>query len=145
LAGSLTAFHCDIDLIASLDVIKGTSKITLNTIELELGTASIYSDELKIKQTPRACTFDTMAQRATFDFSTALPAESKAQFKIGFHGKLTSRMMGYYKLTWEQGGKTKTYALTQLAVCKFVDRIDVISSDLSQQAHCSQAYIPVLG
>ena len=132
-------------MIASLDVIKGTSKITLNTNELELGTASIYSDDLKIKQTPSACTFDTTTQRATFSLSKALPAGSKAQFKIEFHGKLTSSMMGYYRSTWEQGGKTKTYALTQLAVCKLVNRVFVISSDLCQQAHCSQAYIPVLG
>jgi aminopeptidase 2 len=128
-----------------LDVIKETSRITLNTFELELGTASIYSDNLKIEQIPSACAFDTTAQRAAFSLPTALPAGSKAQFKIGFHGKLTGNMMGYYKSTWEQDGKTKVYALTQFEASDVTDRVVTMASDLGQLANCSQAGVPVLG
>jgi aminopeptidase 2 len=128
-----------------LDVIKETSRITLNSYELELGTGSIYSDNLKIEQIPSACAFDTTAQRAVFTLPNALPAGSKAKFKIGFHGKLTGNMMGYYKSIWEQDGKTKAYALTQFEVSNVIDHVGTMASDLGQLAHCSQAGVPVLG
>ncbi|KAF8232360.1 hypothetical protein L208DRAFT_1272750 [Tricholoma matsutake] len=97
----------------SLDVLQETSSITLNTSDLELSTASIYSDVLKIEQPQSGESFDTVAERVIYSFPTVLPAGSKAELRIGFGGKLTGGMAGYYKSSWEHEGKTKFYALTQ--------------------------------
>lgn len=74
---------------------------------------SIYSDALKIEQVQSSEFFDTVAERVTYNFPTSLPAGSKAELRIGFGGKLTGGMAGYYKSSWELDGRTKSYALTQ--------------------------------
>jgi aminopeptidase 2 len=74
---------------------------------------TIYSEALKIEQLQSGESFDTVAERVTYSFPTALPAGSKAELRIGFGGKLTGGMAGYYKSSWEHEGKTKFYALTQ--------------------------------
>ncbi|KAG9226085.1 hypothetical protein CCMSSC00406_0004996 [Pleurotus cornucopiae] len=98
---------------AHLDVVKETSKVVLNTAELELGTASVYSDALQKEQFQSDQSFDATQERAVFHFPTPLPAGSKAQFQISFSGPLTGSMTGYYKSSWEEEGKLKYYALTQ--------------------------------
>lgn len=97
----------------SLDVLQETSSIVLNTADLELGKASIYSDALKIEQEQYEESVDTASERITYIFSTVLPAGSKAELKVGFSGKLTGSMTGYYKSMYEVDGKQKAYALTQ--------------------------------
>ncbi|TFK42895.1 peptidase family M1-domain-containing protein [Crucibulum laeve] len=97
----------------SLDVKKETSKIVLNTSDLELGKVSVYSDALKSEQAPISDSFDKSQERIAYELSNTLPAGSKAEIKIRFSGKLTGSMMGYYKSSWEHEGKTKYYALTQ--------------------------------
>jgi len=97
----------------SLDVKKETSTIVLNTAELDLGSASVYSDTLNNGQVQSSHSIDTITERATFHFPSSLPAGSKAQLQIGFRGKLIGSMMGYYKSSWEHEGETKYYALTQ--------------------------------
>ncbi|KAG5645001.1 hypothetical protein DXG03_007278 [Asterophora parasitica] len=97
----------------SLDIQDETTSITLNTSALELGRASIYSDALKIEQDQAGESFDSTSERVTYAFPTALPAGSKAELKVGFSGKLTGSMTGYYKATYEVDGKEKAYALTQ--------------------------------
>ncbi|KAG6813612.1 hypothetical protein H0H92_009229 [Tricholoma furcatifolium] len=97
----------------SLDVKDETSSITLNTASLELGKASLYSDALKTEQEPSGESFNTVSERVTYVFPTAIPAGSKAQLKIGFAGKLTGGMAGYYKSLYEVDGQKKAYALTQ--------------------------------
>lgn len=85
----------------------------LNTAELDLGSASVYSDTLNNGQVQSSHSIDTVTERATFHFPSSLPAGSKAQLQIGFRGKLIGSMMGYYKSSWEHEGETKYYALTQ--------------------------------
>lgn len=60
--------------------------------------------------------FDPVQERITYDVPTTLPAGSKAELKIGFEGKLGGGMVGYYKSSYETGGSTKYYALTQFEV-----------------------------
>jgi aminopeptidase 2 len=76
-------------------------------------TRSIYSYALKIEYLQSDECFDTIAERITYSFPAVLPAGSKAELRIGFGGKLTGGMAGYYRSAWEHGGKTKFYALTQ--------------------------------
>lgn len=104
------------DRYIRLDVKQETSTIVLNTADLDLSNASIYSDALKKEQAHTSLTSDTIAERATLQFATPLPAGSKAQLQIGFQGKLTGSMLGYYRSAWEVEGKTKYYALTQFEV-----------------------------
>ncbi|KAF6764898.1 leucyl aminopeptidase [Ephemerocybe angulata] len=97
----------------SFDVVRDTSTITLNSAQLNLGKVTVYSDALKSEQIPTGQDFDTVQERATFNLSTALPAGSKGEIKIAFSGELTGSMVGYYKSSWEDEGKTRNYALTQ--------------------------------
>jgi aminopeptidase 2 len=55
-------------------------------------------------------------ERAIVHFATPLPADSKACLQVGFQGKLTSSMQGYYKSSWEHEGQKQHYALTQFEV-----------------------------
>ncbi|KAF8969647.1 hypothetical protein BDZ97DRAFT_211457 [Flammula alnicola] len=97
----------------SLDIKAETPKIVLNTSELDLGKASIYSDALKAEQVATFSSFDKAQERTTYQLNDVLPAGSKAELKITFSGKLTGNMLGYYKSSWEHEGKTKNYGLTQ--------------------------------
>ena len=73
----------------------------------------IYSEALRVKYSQSGESFDAVAERITYSFPTTLPAGSKAELHIGFRGKLTGGMAGYYKSSWEHEGTTKFYALTQ--------------------------------
>ncbi|KAJ7343676.1 leucyl aminopeptidase [Mycena albidolilacea] len=97
----------------SLDIHEETSTVELNTNDLDLGTASIYSDVSQSEQLQSGQTIDKDLQRVTFVFPNALPAGSKAQLKVAFNGVLKSSMTGYYMSAWEQDGQTKYYSLTQ--------------------------------
>jgi aminopeptidase 2 len=77
------------------------------------GHRSIHSDALKIEQMQSSETFDTVAERVTYNFPTTFPAGSKAELRVGFGGRLTGGMAGYYKSSWEHDGRTQFYALTQ--------------------------------
>ncbi|KAF9562157.1 leucyl aminopeptidase [Agrocybe pediades] len=96
-----------------LDVKSETSIIVLNTSDLVLGDAFISYNASEPAKITAATSFDKTQERTTFQLPITLPAGSKAQIKIGFSGKLTGSMMGYYKASWEHEGKTKYYALTQ--------------------------------
>jgi aminopeptidase 2 len=96
-----------------LDIKKETSTIVFNTADLELSDVSIYSETLKVQQVQSSRTFEKETERAVVHFANPLPAGSKAQLQVGFQGKLTSSMQGYYKSSWEHEGKQKHYALTQ--------------------------------
>ncbi|KAG1778533.1 hypothetical protein EV702DRAFT_967778 [Suillus placidus] len=96
-----------------LDVKKETSTIVFNSADLKLNDASLYSDELKIKQSDPSPSLDDKAERCVLSFSTPVPAGSKATLSIGFSGELTSAMMGYYKSSFEHDGTKKYYTLTQ--------------------------------
>ncbi|KXN83489.1 Aminopeptidase 2, mitochondrial [Leucoagaricus sp. SymC.cos] len=96
-----------------LNVKKPTSRIVLNTSDLDLGKASLYSDTLKAEQVLGEQTFDKTSERVAYNLGSTLPAGSKASLKVYFKGELTGSMMGYYKSTYEKDGKKKYYALTQ--------------------------------
>jgi hypothetical protein len=71
---------------------------------------------LEVEQIATFLSFDQSQERAIYHFNNALPAGSKAEFRIAYAGKLTANMMGYYKSAWENKGKTEHYALTQFEV-----------------------------
>jgi aminopeptidase 2 len=93
-----------------------TSTLILNAAELDISSASVYSEALQQEQVNSSPTLDASLERVTLNLAQALPAGSKAQLKIPFKAKLTGSMMGYYKSSWDDGGKRKTYTLTQFEV-----------------------------
>lgn len=78
---------------------------------------SVKADLLKEEQAPASQSFDAEAERTTLQFSSSLPAGSKAQLKVTYDAQLTGNMMGYYYSTWEKDGKKQYYTLTQFEVC----------------------------
>ncbi|KAF8803558.1 hypothetical protein BYT27DRAFT_7214560 [Phlegmacium glaucopus] len=100
----------------SLHINAETSMIVFNTSGLELGKATLYSEALKAEQMATFSSFNQTQERALYHLTNALPAGSKAEFKIVYGGKLTGSMMGYYKSAWEKEGRTEHYALTQFEV-----------------------------
>ncbi|KAK7015031.1 aminopeptidase 1 [Favolaschia claudopus] len=97
----------------SLDIHEETSTVELNSNDLVLGQASIYSDASQSLQLQSGQAVDKEQQRVAFTFPKALPAGSKAQLKLAFDGALKSSMRGYYMSAYEEKGETKHYALTQ--------------------------------
>ena len=63
---------------------------------------------------------DDKSGRATVKLAEALPAGSKARFKIVYKGNLLSNMTGYYKSVWDHDGKKDYYSLTQFEVTPVV-------------------------
>jgi aminopeptidase 2 len=98
-----------------LDVKKETSNLVVNASGLEIGSAffSQNSQQGYVMLTP---ILDTTLERATFELKTTLPAGSKAQVRIPFKGKIASSAMGYYRSSWNDDGKKRSYALTQFEV-----------------------------
>ncbi|KAH9477731.1 Aminopeptidase 2 [Psilocybe cubensis] len=97
--------------LASLEVKKDTSTITLNVSRLELRNATILSEEgekpVVVVQT------DEAQERVTYKLDEKLPSGSQTKLKIYFSGKLGGNMMGYLRGSWEYEGSTEFYALTQ--------------------------------
>ncbi|KAJ7109179.1 peptidase family M1-domain-containing protein [Mycena epipterygia] len=96
----------------SLNIHEETSSIELNSNDLDLGNASIYSDVSQSEQLQSGQAIDKDLQRVTFTFPSALPV-GKAQLKVAFNGPLRASMTGYYLSEWKEDGHTKHYALTQ--------------------------------
>ncbi|CAK5277482.1 unnamed protein product [Mycena citricolor] len=97
-----------------LDVRADTTTIELNTNDLQLGTASIFSDEIGLNEPLVEQTLDTSLQRVKYTLPKSLTAGTKAHLKIPFDASaLGNSMTGYYRSAWEESGETKYYALTQ--------------------------------
>ncbi|KAI0340189.1 leucyl aminopeptidase [Trametopsis cervina] len=102
-------------VVAHVEVVKETSKIVLNAAKLQIGGARISSSALKddVVLATSALDFDTENERVSLALPTTLPVGAKVQVRLDFEGGLTGDMMGYYRSTYEDEGKTKYYTLTQ--------------------------------
>lgn len=84
----------------SLEVLEETSKIVFNAADLELDQVSLHSEALKTEQIQIAeQTVDKDQDRVAVTFATPLPANSKAQLRVGFKGPLTGGMTGMHLFT----------------------------------------------
>ncbi|KAI0633686.1 peptidase family M1-domain-containing protein [Trametes polyzona] len=99
---------------AILNIAKQTSKIALNTLDLDLTDVVIYPDATNVQGGLRAMDthLDRVSQRGTFTFPSPLTAGTEARLSIAFSGKLTSNLSGYYRSAGGADGKT-VYSLTQ--------------------------------
>ncbi|CUA72325.1 hypothetical protein RSOLAG22IIIB_00991 [Rhizoctonia solani] len=104
-------------VIVDLDMLEETSKITFNSSELIVHEdgLTITSDALKTEQTQsvKLTGVDQKSERASVQLPTALPKGSKAKLRVGYEGKLTGSMLGYYYSSAQHEGKPRNYTLTQ--------------------------------
>ncbi|KZV81200.1 hypothetical protein EXIGLDRAFT_779983 [Exidia glandulosa HHB12029] len=114
------AVHTDLEKLkftgvvsVDLEVNDDTSKIVLNSLDLDIAPAKLVSDALQGEIATSTASIDKDKGRATFEFAKTLPKGSKARLTLPFVGKLTDSMIGYYISAYEQDGKKKYCALTQ--------------------------------
>ncbi|PVG02822.1 putative AAP1-alanine/arginine aminopeptidase [Serendipita vermifera] len=110
----LEALKFEGHVAVDLDILEETSFIVFNAASLELEQASLHSEALKGEQIQivEQCV-DTDMDRVTVKLHSPLPANSKAQLRLGFKAPLKGEMTGYYFSQTEIDGKKVHYTLTQ--------------------------------
>ena len=102
------------DSPCSLEVQEDTTSIVLNTLELDIKSATISSDGTEVTSSPKI-TYDEPTQRTTFSFDKKLSAGSKAQVDITFIGSLNDKLAGFYRSSYKHpDGTTHYLATTQM-------------------------------
>lgn len=99
------------EVLINLDVVEKSSFITLHTLELELLDYHIIENNETIKPIDISTNEDD--QTTTFKFENEFKTD-KIQLYIKFIGELNDKMAGFYRSTYEQDGKTKYLATTQM-------------------------------
>ncbi|KAJ2992946.1 hypothetical protein NUW54_g7815 [Trametes sanguinea] len=77
-----------------LHIVRGTSKIVFNTLDLELSEVTLHLEghEEVLHESKRE--FDRVAARGIITFSKTLPAGTSARLSITIEGKLIARLQG---------------------------------------------------
>ena len=89
-------------------VIEKTNFITLNSLEIEVQEAKIDGKSVT------DISFDAGKQTVTFKFDDDLTTGSIAKLYIKFTGELNDKMAGFYRASYQEDGKTKYMATTQM-------------------------------
>ena len=94
-----------------LQILKPTSTIVLNSMELEISSASLHANGTTLPS--RSITLDEVAQTATLDFGeTVQPGD--ARLEMTFTGILNDKLLGFYRSEYiSQNGETRYLATTQ--------------------------------
>ena len=96
-----------------VEIVEPVATISLNAIELELGTATLRAGERT--WTSPAATMDDEFETASFTFDDQLPLGS-ATLSLSFSGVLNDQLRGFYRSTFEDAvGVTHQIATTQFA------------------------------
>ncbi|KAG7660768.1 APE2 [[Candida] subhashii] len=85
-----------------------TDYITLNCLDIEIQTAKI--DDVETKD----IIFDDDKQTVTFKFKDHLVEGAIAKLYLKFTGELNDKMAGFYRSSYQEDGKTKYLATTQM-------------------------------
>lgn len=85
-----------------------TNFITLNSLEIEVQEAKIDGKSVT------DISFDAGKQTVTFKFDDDLTTGSIAKLYIKFTGELNDKMAGFYRASYQEDGKTKYMATTQM-------------------------------
>ena len=82
-----------------LEVKKSTKSVTLNTHELKLHSAELFSEAGKTSASSKASNIshDEKNQRCTISFDQALPESPRAVLSIAFEGTMNNVMAGFYR------------------------------------------------
>ncbi|KAG5917750.1 hypothetical protein E4U53_004167, partial [Claviceps sorghi] len=81
------------------EIVKPTTQIVINTLELKLIHTKVVVDQTKSSQAIESTRFsyDERAQRATITFDQELPVTTKASVVIRFEGIINNEMAGFYR------------------------------------------------
>ena len=85
-----------------------TDYITLNSLEIEIQEAKL--DDVSITD----ISFNTEKQTVTFKLPDHLREGTKAELHLKFTGELNDKMAGFYRSSYQEDGKTKYLATTQM-------------------------------
>jgi len=108
-------FIFDGDELLELEVVEDSDFISLNTLEIDIKeTILLTASGKEIK--PESVKEDKEEQYTTFKFSLAssLKKGDHVKLSIKFVGELNDKMAGFYRSTYEEDGKTKYLATTQM-------------------------------
>ncbi|CAI5757743.1 unnamed protein product [Candida verbasci] len=90
------------------DVNEETNYITLNSLEIDIHEAKI--NDVKIENFE----FNEEKQIVTFRFEDYLKQGAKAYLYLKFTGELNDKMAGFYRASYQEDGKKKYMATTQM-------------------------------
>ncbi|KAJ9056680.1 hypothetical protein DSO57_1030462 [Entomophthora muscae] len=116
LTPDLEKFTFDGHVTISLDFLEATSKIVLNSNELQISHASIKYVHAKVELSQEAAeiTYDTKITTATLHFPQEIPAGYKGDLSLSFTGILNDKMNGFYRSSYnDQDGNKRYMATTQ--------------------------------
>lgn len=105
---NFTTFKFNGQVKIDLDVNQDTDFVTLNTLEIDIESASINGSVAK------ETTFDEEKQTVTFKFNETFSKSSKVTLDIKFIGTLNDNMAGFYRSSYEENGEKKYLATTQM-------------------------------
>ncbi|KAF8461376.1 peptidase family M1-domain-containing protein [Kalaharituber pfeilii] len=101
-------------VVIDLDVVKDTSEISVNALELKIHSAKITAGGVSAEES-NSIKFNDDKQMATIGFKETLRAGSKAVLTIAFQGILNDKMAGFYRSSYKaEDGSTKYLATTQM-------------------------------
>ena len=80
--------------MASLDVVKDTSEIAVNVLDIEIH--SVHLKGASATQSSKAISYDKDNNRAIFAFNDKISAGTKATLEIKFTGQLNNNMCGKF-------------------------------------------------
>lgn len=101
-------FKFDGTVVIDLHVNERTDYVTLNCLEIDIHETKINDVESKdIK-------FNEDQQTVTIKFADHLVSGSNASLSIKFTGELNDKMAGFYRSSYQEDGKTKYLATTQM-------------------------------
>jgi len=98
-------------VVIDLDVVKETSSISLNTLELDIHNTKILSSGAVVSSSP-ALTYDEDSQTTKVAFEKALTKGSKATLEMSFTGELNDKMAGFYRSTYKNADGSQSIMAT---------------------------------
>ncbi|KAG0676788.1 Aminopeptidase 2 mitochondrial [Pichia californica] len=101
------------EVTIDLDIKESSDFITLHSTEIELLEYHVI-DKSKTILKPIDLSTNEDDQTVTFKFDKTFEAGTKIQLYIKFIGELNDKMAGFYRSTYEEDGKTKYLATTQM-------------------------------
>ncbi|MFA6006333.1 MAG: M1 family metallopeptidase [Candidatus Paceibacterota bacterium] len=91
-----------------LALAKPTKAITLHSADLTI--SSVFLSQKKSRQ-EGIVSYDPAEETATFTFAKAV--QGKCELELAFNGKITEKLAGFYRSTYEHEGEKRTLATTQ--------------------------------
>lgn len=101
-------FKFDGQVIIDLHVNEKTDYVTLNCLEIDIHEAKINDVETKKIE------INEDQQSVTFKFADHLVSGADARLSIKFTGELNDKMAGFYRSSYQEDGKTKYLATSQM-------------------------------